>query len=181
MARTTAFLVAALMLSACSASASRPALVPSTVRPIGAPVYAREQGFMLRLPHERWSVADAGAATISIVHARRGARVTLTPLPLSEGGFIATVDVVRREAITSGCTIQPGSAGYMVDTYGRRAVMAARRTVGGDIQDGEITVLEFEGRDGVIVISAWWPEIPAGWVIEDVHSIVDSIRPLPGA
>lgn len=179
--RMTAFLIATLACWGCASAPLRPASASSPVRPAGAVVRVPERGFMLRLPHDRWSAEDGGdAAAIVITHAR-GASVTVTTRPIDPAGFVATIDALRREAVDAGCVMRRGGTRYVTDQFGRRATVAARRTTDDGTEDGEITLLAIDGVDGGIVVSAWWPETPSSWTADDVHAIVDSIRPLPGA
>ena len=177
--RLTALLIAALACGGCASAPTRPASASSPARPPGAVVQVPERGYMLRLPHDRWSVEDGDAAEVVITHAR-GASITVTTRPIDPAGFIATIDALRREAMDAGCAMRHHSARYVTDQFGRRATVAARRTTDDGTEDGEITLLAIDGVDDGIVVSAWWPETPSSWTADDVHAIVDSIRPMPG-
>lgn len=178
--RMTAFLIAALACWGCASAPPRPASASSPARPPGAVVHAREQGFMLRLPHDRWSVEESSDPAEIVISHVRGATVTVTSRPIEGAGFVATIDALRREAMDAGCVMRRGSARYVTDQFGRRATVSARRTTDDGTEDGEITLLAIDGVDGGIVVSAWWPETPSSWTADDVHAIVDSIRPMPG-
>jgi hypothetical protein len=179
MTRMISFMVMALTMWGCASTPVRPVAASSPIPPPGAVVSARELGLALRLPHDRWSEGESdGSAVVTVTHVR-GAHMRVTSRPIDSAGFVATIDAVRREAVAAGCAVRR-SARYVTDQFGRRATVSARRATDGGVEDGEITLLQLDGRDGGLIIEAWWPETPSTWTIEDVHDIVDSIRPLPG-
>src|SRR5688572_32053684 len=178
--RTIAILVPILLLG-CASAPPRPAMSAGPASPPDTVVRVPDQRFLLRLPHDWWLQAEDGDdETTTLVHERRQVTVTVTSRALDGSGFVATADIVRREAIDAGCGMRRGHATYVTDQFGRRTVMAMRRMIGGEVEDGEVTVLALEGREGVLVVTAWWPESPSHWMTDDVHDIVDSIRILPG-
>lgn len=178
MVRTIMLLVLIPAFLGCASAPPRPAPASAAVDVPGPVVDAPALAVAFRLPHDRWSAEHADGATVAIAHAR-GARVTLATRPIERDGFIATVDAVRRDAMAAGCALR-GTTRHVTDQFGRRAVVSARRTADGGVEDGEITLLQLDGREDGIVIEAWWPETPSSWTRDDVHDIVDSIRPLPG-
>ena len=181
MTRTSAFLVPLLLLG-CASGSPRPMPASTPARPPDTIVRVADQRFMFRMPSDWWHQADDGDdGTTTLVRERGRITMTMRVRPLAESGYVATVEDVRRQAYERGAEMPRGShVTHVADQFGRRAMMPVRgMTDGGEVQDGEITVLELEGHDGVIVIEACWPESPSSWMLDEVHHIVDSIRVLP--